>query len=282
MNFLLTVYVGAILVFGSFATAFWCSALILNLHLHTVWNYGFFTNRYVLLNTICWGIPTAITCIAIGLHAIKFEVASLCLVSMEYIFKLFFYPLAAIIIPSFLVHIATFFYIAHIAIREGLQSDMTQSLSAGNHPDRQPAVNHRHIMAAVQIQWRALMLAVAAIVTVLFYWVKQSKNAPFLAFNTYIFIAGLPDTNESHYSNTRQCFIYCYLDSLYAHTRNGPGHMLWFNQIVFTFFPTHAICWHLGRSHWLLALYSFCKALLVARMEWFDLWYSLDVNWKQV
>ncbi|KAG1056539.1 hypothetical protein G6F55_011542 [Rhizopus delemar] len=49
---------------------------------------------------------------------------------------------------------------------------MTQSLSAaaGNHPDRQPAVNHRHIMAAVQIQWRALMLAVAAIVTVLFYW----------------------------------------------------------------------------------------------------------------
>ncbi|KAG1623727.1 hypothetical protein G6F45_010701 [Rhizopus arrhizus] len=163
---------GAILVFGSFATAFWCSALILNLHLHTVWNYGFFTNRYVLLNTICWGIPTAITCIAIGLHAIKFEIASLCLVSMEYIFKLFFYPLAAIIIPSFLVHIATFFYIAHIAIREGLQSDMTQSLSAaaGNHPDRQPAVNHRHIMAAVQIQWRALMLAVAAIVTVLFYW----------------------------------------------------------------------------------------------------------------
>lgn len=98
---------------------------------------------------------------------------------MEYIFKLFFYPLAAIIIPSFLVHIATFFYIAHIAIREGLQSDMTQSLSAaaGNHPDRQPAVNHRHIMAAVQIQWRALMLAVAAIVTVLFYWVKQSKDA---------------------------------------------------------------------------------------------------------
>ncbi|KAL9546339.1 hypothetical protein PS6_007715 [Mucor atramentarius] len=161
---------GAILIFGSFATCLWCAALILNLHVHTVWNSNFFTNRYILLNIVCWGIPAAIMAIALGLHAVKFEFANLCVVSMKYIFPLFFYPLAAIVCPSFLVHIGTFFYIARIAVREGLESDMTQSLSTGTMTDRPPGVSRKHVMVAVKIQWRALLLAVVAIVTVLFYW----------------------------------------------------------------------------------------------------------------
>lgn len=163
---------GAILIFGSFATCLWCAALILNLHVHTVWNSNFFTNRYILLNIVCWGIPAAIMAIALGLHAVKFEFANLCVVSMKYIFPLFFYPLAAIVCPSFLVHIGTFFYIARIAVREGLESDMTQSLSTGTMTDRPPGVSRKHVMVAVKIQWRALLLAVVAIVTVLFYWVS--------------------------------------------------------------------------------------------------------------
>lgn len=167
---------GAILIFGSFATCFWCAALILNLHLHTVWNSKFFTNKYVLLNVICWGVPTAIMAIAIGLHAIKFEFANLCLVSMDYIFSLFFYPLAAVVIPSFLIHMATFVYIAKIAVREGVESDMTQSLSTNTMSERAPGVSRKHVIVAVKIQWRALLLAIIAIVTVLFYWVKKKKN----------------------------------------------------------------------------------------------------------
>lgn len=163
---------GAILIFGSLATCLWCSALILNLHVHTVWNSNFFTNRYVLLNIICWGIPLTVMSVAIGLHAIKFEFANLCLVSMQYIFPMFFYPLAAIVCPSFLIHIGTFFYIAKIAVREGLESDMTQSLSTGTITERPPGVSRKHVIVAVKIQWRALLLAVIAIVTVLFYWVR--------------------------------------------------------------------------------------------------------------
>ena len=163
---------GAIVIFGSFATCCWCAALILNLHVHTVWNSNFFTNRYLMLNLICWGIPTVMTSIALGLHAIKFEFANLCLVSMDYIFAMFFYPLAAIVCPSFLIHIATFFYIAKIAVREGLESDMTQSLSTGTMTERPPGVSRKHVIVAVKIQWRALLLAIIAIVTVLFYWVK--------------------------------------------------------------------------------------------------------------
>ncbi|KAI9272566.1 hypothetical protein BY458DRAFT_455346 [Sporodiniella umbellata] len=161
---------GAILVFASFATVLWCSALILNLHLSTVWSSSFFADKYIILNIICWGIPTGMTCLAIGFHALKFEFSSLCLISIEYVFKIFFYPLAALICPSFLIHVCTFFYIAKIAIQEKLEYDRSQSQSSGNATDVVPGVSRRHIIAAVKIQWRALLMAVVGITTILFYW----------------------------------------------------------------------------------------------------------------
>ncbi|KAI9025807.1 hypothetical protein CLU79DRAFT_743176 [Phycomyces nitens] len=171
---------GGILIFASFATTCWAAALIVNLHLHTVWNSSFFTNRYILLNAICWGIPTAIMCIALGLKSVKFEFANLCLVSIEHIFAIFFYPMAVIICPSFLLHIATFFYIAKIAIREGLESDMSQSLSNGDSAGMRPAKakRHKHVITAVKIQWRALILAIAACGTVVFYWLFYMTQIP--------------------------------------------------------------------------------------------------------
>ncbi|EIE83579.1 hypothetical protein RO3G_08284 [Rhizopus delemar RA 99-880] len=187
---------GAILVFSSFSTTLWCSALILNLHFHTVWNSNFFTNKYLMLNIICWGIPAVVTCVAIGLHSLKFEFASLCLVSMEYVFKLYFYPLAAIICPSFIIHIGTFFYIAKMAIQEKRESDMSQSLSTGKVTSQ--GVNHRHIVAAVKIQWRALLLAVVAIATVLFYW---------LAYMTQVRRLTETENNATLVTSWLQCML---------------------------------------------------------------------------
>ncbi|KAI8382365.1 hypothetical protein BD560DRAFT_323035 [Blakeslea trispora] len=161
---------GVILLFGSLSTMLWCAALIVNLHIHTVWNSNFFTHRYYLLYAICWGIPAIIVSVALGLHSIKYEFANLCLVSIDHVFPILFYPLAAVICPSFIVHVGTFIYIAKTAVREGLQSEMTQSLSNSTNLDRLPTVNHKHVLVAVKIQWRALLLAVAAIITVLFYW----------------------------------------------------------------------------------------------------------------
>ncbi|KAI8380511.1 hypothetical protein EDC96DRAFT_491236 [Choanephora cucurbitarum] len=161
---------GAILLFGALSTMLWCAALIVNLHIHTVWNSNFFTHRYYLLYAICWGIPAVVVAVALGLHSIKYEFANLCLVSIEYIFPILFYPLAAVICPAFIIHVATFIYIARTAVREGLQSEITQSLSNNTNLDRLPTVNHKHVLVAVKIQWRALLLTVAALITVLFYW----------------------------------------------------------------------------------------------------------------
>ncbi|CAO3596527.1 unnamed protein product [Absidia cylindrospora] len=162
---------GAILMFSSLATVLWCSALIINLHLHTVWSSNFFTNRYLLLNLICWGIPAAFMGTALGMNQIQYEFANLCLVSLDEIFNLFFYPMAVIVIPSFVLHMCTFLYIAKIAVREGIESDMSQSVSNVSVGKTQRAIRHKHVIQAVHIQWRALLLAVIACATVLFYWI---------------------------------------------------------------------------------------------------------------
>ncbi|KAG0275090.1 hypothetical protein BGZ95_009188 [Linnemannia exigua] len=183
---------GAILVFASVATCAWCTALILNLHLHTVWNSAWFSNKYGLLHVICWGYACTITGVALGTGHIQWDFATLCLVSQDKASEIFFYPMAAMIFPAFLVHIATFFHIARISTMAGADSEtMSRStLSAG----AAAAISHRrHVMMAIRIQWRAALMAVCAIVSVTFYWLfyfiqLRKINPVILSKNIVIFV----------------------------------------------------------------------------------------------
>ncbi|GJJ69440.1 hypothetical protein EMPS_01786 [Entomortierella parvispora] len=160
---------GAILVFASVSTCAWCSALIINLHLHTVWNSAWFAKKYWLLHMVCWGFAIAVTAVALGLGEIKWEYATLCLISQDKAPAIFFYPMAAMIFPAFLIHIATFFHIARISAQAGSESEtMSRStLSAG----AAAMISHRrHVMMAIRIQWRAAVMAICAILSVTFYW----------------------------------------------------------------------------------------------------------------
>ncbi|KAG0051502.1 hypothetical protein BGZ83_003623 [Gryganskiella cystojenkinii] len=160
---------GGILVFASIATCAWCTALILNLHFHTVWNSAWFAKKYWLLHILCWGYAAAVAGVALGMGEINWEFATLCLVSQDKASEIFFYPLAAMIFPAFLVHVATFFHIARISTQAGADSEtMSRStLSAG----AAAAISHRrHVMMAIRIQWRAALMAICAIVSVVFYW----------------------------------------------------------------------------------------------------------------
>ncbi|KAF9351119.1 hypothetical protein BGX26_010804 [Mortierella sp. AD094] len=124
---------GGILIFASVSTCAWCSALIVNLHLHTVWNSAWFAKKYWLLHIICWGLAASITGAALGMGEVKWEYATLCLISQEKSSEIFFYPMAAMIFPAFLIHIATFIHIARISAQAGIDSEtMSRStLSAG-------------------------------------------------------------------------------------------------------------------------------------------------------
>ncbi|KAG0031648.1 hypothetical protein BGZ81_000853 [Podila clonocystis] len=160
---------GAILIFASVSTCAWCTALIINLHLHTVWNSAWLAKKYLMLHIICWGYAIAVTGVALGLGEVRWEFATLCLVSQHKAPTIFFYPMAAMIFPAFLVHIATFAHIARISAQAGGDSEtMSRStLSAG----AAAVISHRrHVMMAIRIQWRAALMAVCAILSVTFYW----------------------------------------------------------------------------------------------------------------
>ncbi|KAG9065570.1 hypothetical protein KI688_001859 [Linnemannia hyalina] len=183
---------GAILVFASVATCAWCTALILNLHFHTVWNSAWFSNKYGLLHVICWGYACIITGVAVGMGHIQWDFATLCLVSQDKASEIFFYPMAAMIFPAFLVHIATFFHIARISTMAGADSEtMSRStLSAG----AAAAISHRrHVMMAIRIQWRAALMAICAMVSVTFYWLfyfiqLRKINPTTLSKNIVLFV----------------------------------------------------------------------------------------------
>ncbi|CAO3658864.1 unnamed protein product [Umbelopsis ramanniana] len=171
-NNLLCAAQGAIVIYSTLAMALWNAAVIVNLHLHTVWNSKFLVNKYIILNIICWGGPLIVTAITLAYHQVKFEFANLCLVSADWIHRLFFDPLAAIVIPSCALHLATFFHIARVSMKESSEFEMstTKNSVTNSHLSR-PAVSHRrHVVTAVKIQWRALLLALNALVAFLFYW----------------------------------------------------------------------------------------------------------------
>ncbi|KAF9276219.1 hypothetical protein BGZ74_003717, partial [Mortierella antarctica] len=159
----------AMLIFASASTCAWCTVLIINLHLHTVWNSAWLAKKYLMIHTICWGYAAAITGVALGLGEVKWEFATLCLVSQHKAPTLFFYPMAAMIFPAFLLHVATFAHIARISAQAGGDSEtMSRStLSAG----AAAVISHRrHVMMAIRIQWRAALMAVCSILAVTFYW----------------------------------------------------------------------------------------------------------------
>lgn len=176
------------MVFASVATCAWCTALILNLHLHTVWNSAWFAKKYWLLHILCWGFAIAVTAVALGMGEIRWEYATLCLVSQEKASQIFFYPMAAMIFPAFLVHCATFIHIARITIMTSEDSEtMSRStLSAG----AAAVISHRrHVMMAIRIQWRAALMAICAIVSVMLYWLFyfiQLKKINPLALKTHV------------------------------------------------------------------------------------------------
>ncbi|KAJ2955576.1 hypothetical protein NQZ79_g8425 [Umbelopsis isabellina] len=175
---------GGILIYSTLAMALWVSAVIINLHLHTVWNSKFLVNKYLALNIICWGGPLVVTIISLVYHQVQFEFANLCLLSADWIYKLFFDPLAAIVLPSVVIHLATFFHIARVSMKGTTDIEMSDSRTFGttSQHSRQPLVSHRrHVVTAFKIQWRALLLALNAMVAFLFYWIFYLVQLPKLA-----------------------------------------------------------------------------------------------------
>ncbi|KAF8941508.1 hypothetical protein BGZ47_007361 [Haplosporangium gracile] len=159
---------GAWLLFGAIATTAWLSIVIINLHLHTVWNSNWLSRKAWLSHVIGWIIPAAFAAIAVVTNSLGWTNSSMCMASADTAAVLLFAPLGLMMIPSTLLHIATFAHIIRITLQaENSETVSHSTLSSG----RAARISHRrHVMNAIRIQWRAAVLALVISSSVLIYW----------------------------------------------------------------------------------------------------------------
>ncbi|KAI1319837.1 hypothetical protein EDD11_002831 [Mortierella claussenii] len=159
---------GAWLLFGAIATTAWLSIVIVNLHLHTVWNSDWLSRKAWLSHTIGWLIPAAFAVIAVVTKSIGWNNSNMCMATQETSNALLFIPLGVIMIPAAMLHIATFAHIIKVTLQaENSETVSHSTLSSG----RAARISHRrHVMNAIRIQWRAAALAVVIASSVLIYW----------------------------------------------------------------------------------------------------------------
>ncbi|KAI8602179.1 hypothetical protein EDD21DRAFT_304099 [Dissophora ornata] len=159
---------GAWVLFGAMSTTAWLSIVIVNLHLHTVWNSSWLSMRSWLTHVIGWFVPGTFAAIAIATKSLAWNNSNMCMATQGSSNALLFIPLGVIMVPSTLLHMATF---AHI-IKVTLQSDNSETISHSTlSSGRAARISHRrHVMNAIRIQWRAAVLALIISGSVMIYW----------------------------------------------------------------------------------------------------------------
>ncbi|KAF9399793.1 hypothetical protein BGZ94_005641, partial [Podila epigama] len=159
---------GAWLLFGAIATVAWLSIVIINLHLHTVWNSSWLSRRSWLSHLLGWVIPACFAVIAVITKSIGWNNSNMCMATAETAGVLLFIPLGIIMVPATILHFATF---GHI-IKVTLQAERSETISHSTLSSGKAArISHRrHVMNAIRIQWRAAALALVVSSSVLMYW----------------------------------------------------------------------------------------------------------------
>lgn len=164
---------GSILVFSTFSTILWISILIINFHIKTFWNKyrSYFNNKnlnfeitnYKVTYFIGWIIPLIFTLICIFLKSISYEYSNLCLISLEWIFKLFFYPLGSIIFPCFLLHIFSLSYISYNSIIQVFTNIENKNMEVFK--------DYYQMITVFKNYWRYFLIGIISVSTLTFYWI---------------------------------------------------------------------------------------------------------------
>lgn len=106
------------------------------------------------------------TAIPVIFNKISFDFGAVCLVSFQHSNRMFWGPLAMIVIPGFLIHCWTFVHIAKVQVvvnRNTASTTITPNSTM-------TGIVTAEMAKAVRIQWRALLLALVFLVTFFIYW----------------------------------------------------------------------------------------------------------------
>lgn len=173
-NNLLCSIQGSILVFSSFSVVIWIFILILNFHLYNVWNSNYIITNYYFSNIFIWGIPVLITFIVLSTNNISYEFSNLCLVSIENIFNMFFYPLGSIVFLSFLILIISIFYIIYKCVYT--YTDFHIYNKRDNYEYQMKKLELDKMLEVFKYHWRYIIIGIISVFTFSFYWLFYYKE----------------------------------------------------------------------------------------------------------
>ncbi|KAF9429943.1 hypothetical protein BGZ76_001049 [Entomortierella beljakovae] len=161
---------GTMQVFGAVLFCVWVAAVTINLHVQAVWNSAWFARNSTITHTLCWGLTAAITIATLAKGEIQWNTGSYCFIAQSSAPAIFFYPMAVVLLPSFLIHIWTIIHISRIMFQNGsIPSAASRSTVSGSGA---PSISHyQHVITIVKIQWRAALMASLSILFVMFYWI---------------------------------------------------------------------------------------------------------------
>lgn len=170
---------GIILIFSTFLLILWCFLLILHLHFQTVWRSNIIQQYHVISQMLVIVIAITFTILPAAMNKISFEFGVVCLVSSEFEKELFWYPLAILVIPGFLIHLWTFIHIGKSQFMMSMDyydDDSTCDstwISEENENTKSSklltSVTGKEIVRAIKVQWRALILALIFLITYMIY-----------------------------------------------------------------------------------------------------------------
>ncbi|KAJ3121256.1 hypothetical protein HK098_003826 [Nowakowskiella sp. JEL0407] len=178
-----------LVIFGAFSIVLWASVLIINLHLHLVWKKNYIDRFIIPVHIFVIIVVALMTFLPLYFGYMKYEFGSTCFVTQEQSNKFFFFPLAAIIFPMFLLHFVTFIFITRASFRAQSAHDASASASnsrgaptpTGSYGTARTAHSNMAspsaksqkrtaVVNSLRMQWRPMLLALIVIATFITFW----------------------------------------------------------------------------------------------------------------
>lgn len=165
---------GGILVFSSFCIVVCIFILILNFHINNIWNNKYIITNYYFNNIIIWGIPSIITFIILSTNNISYEFSNLCLVSIESIYNMFFYPLGSIMFLGFLILLISLIFITYKLIYTNVDFYMYDKKD-----EYKSEIKKLELYKTIYVfkyHWRYILIGIITTFTISFYWLFYFKE----------------------------------------------------------------------------------------------------------
>lgn len=160
---------GALLIFSSFSIVISVFMLVLDFHIEKILKKEIMSKKYV--NSGLWIIPFIATFIVLLTNNISYEFSNLCLISLDYIYYMFFYPLGSIIFLSSLLLLISLTKISYDYAYTSYNIFFYNNTRDDSQSIEMRELDLKKIKLVLKDNWRYISISFISSFTISFYWI---------------------------------------------------------------------------------------------------------------